>query len=531
MADSAKRQKISDDTVGVKIGEGGLLATTGNSGENATTMELSGLSAESKKRAADLKRSLEAKRRARTIAVPTSDHDVRRRLRQLGEPITYFGEGPANRRERLRTLLAQIAVEAASGISNEMTKKLEEFEAEGGELFPAIDARKTKKAFDTDGTAALLNARVEILQYSIPRARNRLLAAKRKRANITKEIMAEIDKAYADRALELKTFTNRSSQIGGARPISGCDFSASCDRLVTASWSGVCKLWSVPDSTLLGTLKGHEDRVSDVRFHPHAGVSLGGSLSLATAGVDGTLRFWSTKQLEESAKEDKKMDMEGEEEIKVPSIRPLTTLKGHTDRLSRIEFHPSGQYIASTSYDATWRLWDLTLQKELLSQDGHAVGLYGLAFQGDGSVLATGDVGGVCILWDLRTGKSICTLDGHVDNILTMDFSSNGHQFASGSCDNSLRIWDLRKRKGIYTILAHSKLISNVRYSPKGSDFLLSSSYDETVKIWSARDYQLIKTLKGHEGRVMRVEMSDDGQMVASTSFDRTWKLWMKDED
>eukprot|EP00954_Amorphochlora_amoebiformis_P004285 334640-Amorphochlora_amoeboformis.AAC.1 len=233
MADSAKRQKISDDTVGVKIGEGGLLATTGNSGENATTMELSGLSAESKKRAADLKRSLEAKRRARTIAVPTSDHDVRRRLRQLGEPITYFGEGPANRRERLRTLLAQIAVEAASGISNEMTKKLvvrvdeyysghlrcahvecrrigdEEFEAEGGELFPAIDARKTKKAFDTDGTAALLNARVEILQvpllspcplypsspymcgqlnarYSIPRARNRLLAAKRKRANITK---------------------------------------------------------------------------------------------------------------------------------------------------------------------------------------------------------------------------------------------------------------------------------------------------------------------------------------------------------
>jgi len=371
---------------------------------------------------------------------------------------------------------------------------------------------------------------------------------------MTKEIMANLDKEYADRAVSLRSFVNTTSQIGCGRPISSCSFSSDSSRLATASWSGIGKIWSVPDSALLCTLRGHEDRISDIRYHPHARVTVGQELSVATAGVDGALCLWSLNDIEKNAA--KKMDtgddmkvetvdgadagvkkeksgkgeQNNDEEEKVPHVKPLAKLQGHEDRLSRIEFHPSGNYIASTSYDATWRLWDLTLQQELLCQDGHAVGVYGLAFQGDGSLMATGDIGGVCHVWDLRTGKSIATLDGHVDNILSMDFSPNGHTLATGSCDNSVRIWDLRKRRCIYTILAHSKLISNVRYHPNNEDFLLTSSYDQTVKIWSARDYQLIKSLRGHEDRVMRVEMSPDGKMLSSTSFDRTWKLWMADE-
>jgi len=35
----------------------------------------------------------ERKKKARNIAVPTDDKKVRLRLRELGEPITLFGEG------------------------------------------------------------------------------------------------------------------------------------------------------------------------------------------------------------------------------------------------------------------------------------------------------------------------------------------------------------------------------------------------------------------------------------------------------
>lgn len=48
---------------------------------------------------------MERKKRARTLAVPTDDLRVRAKLREFEQPITLFGEGPAERRDRLRELM------------------------------------------------------------------------------------------------------------------------------------------------------------------------------------------------------------------------------------------------------------------------------------------------------------------------------------------------------------------------------------------------------------------------------------------
>eukprot|EP00961_Rhodomonas_salina_P126002 1697533-Rhodomonas_salina.1 len=53
--------------------------------------------------------------RARTIAAPTHDQDVKHQLRNFQEPVCLFGEGPAERRDRLKTILARLEVE--QGIS------------------------------------------------------------------------------------------------------------------------------------------------------------------------------------------------------------------------------------------------------------------------------------------------------------------------------------------------------------------------------------------------------------------------------
>jgi U4/U6 small nuclear ribonucleoprotein PRP4 len=49
----------------------------------------------------------ERRKRARQINVSTDDEEVKRNLRQLEEPVCLFGEGPADRRSRLRDLLAR----------------------------------------------------------------------------------------------------------------------------------------------------------------------------------------------------------------------------------------------------------------------------------------------------------------------------------------------------------------------------------------------------------------------------------------
>lgn len=66
----------------------------------------------------------ERRKKARQINVSTDDNEVKKHLRQLGEPICLFGEGPADRRTRLRELLASIGEDAIKKKHEEEEKPL-----------------------------------------------------------------------------------------------------------------------------------------------------------------------------------------------------------------------------------------------------------------------------------------------------------------------------------------------------------------------------------------------------------------------
>lgn len=90
-------------------------------------------------------------------------------------------------------------------------------------------------------------------------------------------------------------------------------------------------------------------------------------LDFATGGGEGDIKLWNLN-----------------------SEKPLASLSGHSGRVGRINFHPSGRYLGSAGFDGTWRLWDVVTQKELLIQEGHSKEVYALAFQDDGALVASG---------------------------------------------------------------------------------------------------------------------------------------------
>ncbi|EEH10172.1 U4/U6 small nuclear ribonucleoprotein Prp4 [Histoplasma capsulatum G186AR] len=488
------------------------------------------------------------RRRAAAIAVPTEDSRVRARLRELGHPITLFGEDATDRRDRLRELLTDLeeqkeAVDAAAAeegedVSMKEGKDGDEEEAEGEE------------EFYTAGGPELLEARQKIARYSLPRAKARV---ERQKEESTIPLRTHIKHRKAVKE-KLQSFDLYGSQIAGERPVSILRFAPDGQTLAAGNWGGGIKLLNVPNLDEKVTLRGHTDRVGGISWYPGAtkpesNVSES-SVNLASGGGEGNVNLWSLTQ-----------------------DTPVATLSGHSGRVCRVEFHPSGDYLASASYDTTWRLWDVATSTELLLQEGHSREVYSLAFNSDGSLLASGGLDSYGRIWDLRTGRTVMILEGHIREIYGLDWGADGYRVLSGSGDGWVKCWDIRQVRCTGGVGAHRGVVSDLRWykgtestasclpsiplqdqngvaidnpvspsipgddqsssSPsqpvqpkKSGTFFVSSGFDKNVNVFSADDWSLVKSLSGHSGNVLSVDVSDDVKWIASCGHDRTVKLW-----
>ncbi|MCT7955467.1 nSTAND1 domain-containing NTPase [Laspinema palackyanum] len=73
----------------------------------------------------------------------------------------------------------------------------------------------------------------------------------------------------------------------------------------------------------------------------------------------------------------------------------------------------------------------------------------------------------------------------------------------------------------------HKNSVVSVTFSNDG-ELIATASADKSVKLFTAEG-RLVQTLTGHEQAVTRVAFSPDGQTLASTSIDGTIKLWQRD--
>lgn len=70
----------------------------------------------------------------------------------------------------------------------------------------------------------------------------------------------------------------------------------------------------------------------------------------------------------------------------------------------------------------------------------------------------------------------------------------------------------------------HADWVTGVDISADGQT-IASASTDNTIKLWQANG-SLLRTLKGHEGGVLEVNFSRDNRMLVSAGFDKTIRLW-----
>ncbi|KAL2884643.1 Vegetative incompatibility protein HET-E-1 [Ceratocystis lukuohia] len=77
----------------------------------------------------------------------------------------------------------------------------------------------------------------------------------------------------------------------------------------------------------------------------------------------------------------------------------------------------------------------------------------------------------------------------------------------------------------LQTLEGHKEGVTSVVFSNDGQT-LASGSYDKTVKIWDANNGRCLRTLKGLGEHVTSMEFANNGQRLISESKDKTVKIW-----
>ncbi|KAF7371044.1 Glycosyltransferase family 39 protein [Mycena sanguinolenta] len=142
--------------------------------------------------------------------------------------------------------------------------------------------------------------------------------------------------------------------------------------------------------------------------------------------------------------------------------------------------------------------------------------LYGL----EGSVSYDTDT--AALSFDL---KPVFIFPAHVSCIKAVAASPHGGKWlATGSADEIVKVWDLRRRKEIGGLMHHEGSITQLHFPSRSH--LISASEDGTLCLFRARDWSVLRALRGHKGRVNCVAVHPSGKVALSVGKDRTLRMW-----
>ena len=188
------------------------------------------------------------------------------------------------------------------------------------------------------------------------------------------------------------------------------------------------------------------------------------------------------------------------------------------------------------------------------------------AFSNDGTTLAAGAADHSIRLIDWASRKQSATVEQHSDWVMALAFLPDGKHFVSASRDKTARMIGTSTRELESTYQGHGGPIFAVAVNEKG-DRLFTAGRDRKIHIWEPKDakksgeigtfdgdiFRLcifkdrlfaagaeqtifehrstgqrdrLRTYSGHRDAIFSLALSQDGQRLASGSFDGEIRLW-----
>uniref|UniRef100_A0AAX7TA94 CARD domain-containing protein n=1 Tax=Astatotilapia calliptera TaxID=8154 RepID=A0AAX7TA94_ASTCA len=359
-----------------------------------------------------------------------------------------------------------------------------------------------------------------------------------------------------ERAMLLRTFEEEHEE-----QVNHCQFTNTSGRLLLATCSNddIQNLWNLNKPSSQNTMFGHFQPVNHCCFSPD-------DKYLSTCSNDGTLKVfevsstneWKTINVSDMFTDNKEdvfvkcstWTADGKRVIcaarnavllwDLEANKKMADCSGHLSWVQRVQFSLDGSQLLSCSDDQTIRIWETkkvhTSSAIRLKRDSDVL------FNHE-EIIVSAESGYIKVhrvfLWQEReavvfllvgtvpSGKLLATLQGHTKTVLHCQFSQNGQTLITSSEDATIRLWEWQSGK-CRVLHGHKEQVrcfSLLSDSPNDSR-LLSWSFDGTVKVWDTESGEKLQDIEAHHGTILSCHVSPDGFFFATTSTDKTAKLW-----
>ncbi|XP_015516147.1 pre-mRNA-processing factor 19 [Neodiprion pinetum] len=270
---------------------------------------------------------------------------------------------------------------------------------------------------------------------------------------------------------------------------------ADTSKILTGGADKNATVFNKDTEQVVAILKGHTKKVTRVIYHPEEDVVM-------TASPDTTIRVWN-----------------------VGTSQTTLLLRAHDAPVTGLSLHPTGDYLLSSSLDQHWAFSDIRtgrLLTKVAGQSGQP--LTTAQFHPDGLIFGTGTADSQVKIWDLKEQSNVANFPGHSGPITAISFSENGYYLATAAEDSCVKLWDLRKLKNFKTLqLDDSYEVKDICFDQSGTYLAVAGS---DIRIYLCKQWQELKVLNDHTATATGVRFGKHAQYIASTSMDRTLKLY-----
>ncbi|WCJ40615.1 periodic tryptophan protein 2 [Euphorbia peplus] len=172
-------------------------------------------------------------------------------------------------------------------------------------------------------------------------------------------------------------------------------------------------------------------------------------------------------------------------------------------------------------------VWEWRSESYILKQQGHYFDVNCLAYSPDSQLLATGADDNKVKVWNVSSGFCFVTFSEHTNAVTALHFMANNHCLLSASLDGTVRAWDLFRYRNFRTFTTPSSRQFVSLAADQSSEVICAGTLDSfEIFVWSMKTGRLLDVLSGHEGPVHGLMFSPTTAVLASSSWDKTVRLW-----